>query len=217
MNDKPSQRENQWLKTTKCKHGHNYLAHPGCVKDYKPPKILLIDLEVTPTLGWVYEKYETNVLRVEKQWQIMCFSWKWLGQKRIYWMRAEETDMNVALKLKELLNKADWVVGHNGDRFDIKKTNARLLIHGISPPNAYKTLDTLKMARKYFALFSNKLGDIGEVLGYNNKELSHSDLWYDCLNEDKQAWKKMRKYNNYDVELLEKILLRLEPWAKKIR
>ena len=41
---------------------------------------------------------------------------------------------------------------------------------------------------------------------------THADLWHDCLEGDEKAWKKMVKYNNNDVVLLEKLYLKLRPY-----
>ena len=37
------------------------------------------------------------------------------------------------------------------------------------PPSPYKTIDTLKIARKYFGFNSSKLDDLGRVLGAGEK------------------------------------------------
>ena len=39
-------------------------------------------------------------------------------------------------------------------------------------------------------------------------------MWEKCLVGDRQAWDDMKRYNIQDVELLEKIYLRMRPWIK---
>jgi hypothetical protein len=39
----------------------------------------------------------------------------------------------------KLLDRADVVVGHNADKFDVRKGNARFIAHGLPPPPPYRT------------------------------------------------------------------------------
>ena len=124
-----------------------------------------------------------------------------------------ENDKALVKQLWKLFDEADILIAHNGDNFDIKKANARFAYYKLPPPSPYKTIDTLKVARKYFQFTSNKLDDLGNHLGYGRK-LAHTGfhLWKGCMNGDLQAWKHMVRYNRRDVELLEKIYLHLRPW-----
>jgi uncharacterized protein YprB with RNaseH-like and TPR domain/DNA-directed RNA polymerase subunit RPC12/RpoP len=117
--------------------------------------------------------------------------------------------------LWKLLDEADVVIAHNGDRFDIKKTNARFIYYKLPPPSPYKTIDTLKEAKRYFNFISYKLDNIGDHLGHGRK-LVHTGfhLWRGCMTGDPKAWKHMVKYNKRDVVLLEQIYLDLRPWMK---
>jgi len=126
-----------------------------------------------------------------------------------------ENDLLLATELWKLLDEADVVIAHNGDQFDIKKTNARFAFYNLPPPSPYKTIDTLKVARRYFNFTSNKLDDLGNYLGYGRK-LVHTgfNLWKGCMTGDPKAWKKMIDYNKRDVVLLEKIYLHFRPWIQ---
>ena len=48
------------------------------------------------------------------------------------------------------------------------------------------------------------------------RKLEHEGwpLWVKCYEGDKRAWKKMKKYNAQDVELLEGLYLKIRPWMK---
>jgi hypothetical protein len=59
---------------------------------------------------------------------------------------------------------------------------------------------------------SNKLNDVGVLLGFGEKIKTDIDLWLGCMKDDPQCWKQMEEYNKRDVELLEKIYLKLRPW-----
>ena len=117
----------------------------------------------------------------------------------------------------KLLDEADIVVGHNSDSFDVKKLNARFLLHGMKPPSSYKRMDTKKLAKKHFALTSNKLAYITDKLCTKYKKLSHGkfpgfSLWKECLDGNLEAWEEMEKYNEYDVLSLEEAFLKILPW-----
>ena len=155
---------------------------------------------------------------------MLSFAWKWVGEKKVrgfclpdypVYKKNKADDSALTQELWNMMDAADIIVAHNGDKFDIKKTNARFLINGLTPPSPYKTVDTLKIARSSFGFDSNKLDDLARYLGIG-KKLPHTgtNLWVSCMDGDPAAWKVMRKYNIHDVELLEPVYLRLRPWAK---
>jgi hypothetical protein len=47
-------------------------------------KILFVDLETSPTLGYSWTLWEANILKVVEPWRILCFSYKWLGDKKTH-------------------------------------------------------------------------------------------------------------------------------------
>ncbi len=184
--------------------------------------ILILDVENSPNVSYTWGKYEQNVIDFQKEWYMLSFAHKWLGDKTtkahalpdFKGYKGNKTNDKLLLKqLWLLLDKADIVIGHNVDRFDLRKINARFLQHGFPPPAPYKTVDTLKIARKYFFLNSNKLGHIGKYLGIGSKiDTGGFDLWLSCMGGDMTAWKKMVKYNKNDVALTERVYLELLPW-----
>ncbi len=175
--------------------------------------------------GYFFGKiYETNIVEMIEQSFLLTFSCKWLGEKTVYtyglpdfsdYKRDTHSDSQLVQKLNSFIEKADIVVAHNGDRFDIPTMNTRLLFHGFAPPPPYKTVDTCKEARKVLKLPSNKLDDIGEYFGLGRK-LAHTGkhLWLACMNGDIKAFKEMKKYNAQDVLLLEKVYLKLRPFLR---
>jgi len=187
------------------------------------PKILVFDIETAPNLGYTWGLYEQNVVSFKHEWYVLSFVAKWLGEKKIItsclfdfktrFKKDPTDDYAVIKKLWNLFDEADVVIAHNGDKFDIRKMNARFIYHNLTPPSPYKSIDTLKIARKYFKFNSNKLDDLGKHLGLGEK-VKHEGfgLWLKCMNGNKKAWKKMTKYNIQDVLLLEKIYYKFRPW-----
>jgi uncharacterized protein YprB with RNaseH-like and TPR domain len=187
-----------------------------------PIKVLLFDIETAPNLGYIWGKWEQNVIENVSDWYILSFAYKWLGEKNVKhyslpdfkpYSKQKENDSELCRKLHELISEADVVVAHNGDEFDLKKANARFLLHGLKPPTPYKTIDTLKVARRHFQFDSNKLDDLAKYLGLGRK-LPHTGfhLWKGCMAGDLKSWRTMIKYNMNDVILLEKVYTKLLPW-----
>ena len=186
------------------------------------PKILLFDIETAPNLAYVWGKYEQDVIRYYDEWYMLCFAAKWLDKSKIItsklndfklFKKDKQNDLEICKVLWKLLDEADVVITHNGDEFDVKKTNARFIYHGLPPPSLYQTIDTKKIAKKYFKFNSNSLDDLGKHLNLGEK-LKHEgfSLWLKCMSGDRNAWNKMIKYNKQDVVLLEKVYLRFLGW-----
>ena len=161
----------------------------------------------------------------EKQWYILCWCAKWLDSKNVIksalpdfpkeYATDRENDRFILEVLWKLLDEADIVVTHNGVAFDLKKIYARFAIHGMKPPSPFKTVDTLLSARKHFDFTSNKLGDLGKILGLGTKvDTGGFPLWRECMLGNKQAWVRMITYCKNDVILMEKIYLRLLPFME---
>lgn len=185
-------------------------------------KIAFLDIETAPLLGWVWGKWEQNVIEFEKDGYILCFSYKFLGDSKVHtvslpdfpnYKKDKEDDRELIKELVKVLDSAEIIVAHNGDRFDFPRINTRILYHKLKPPTPFKTIDTLKIARNKFGFVSNKLDDISQYLGLGRK-LAHKGfhLWKQCMSGDMSGWKDMEAYNAQDVLLLEKVYLKFRPW-----
>lgn len=193
-------------------------------KNLKNAKILIYDIEISPTLGWTYGQYEANVLKVEKHPLLMSVSWKWLGDSsKPKCMVIDRTsarawnDKALVQKVHQLFDEANLLVGHNIDRFDNRVMSGKFIDWDMTPPSPCKSWDTLKMARKH-KFGSNKLNDLGIRFNEGSKtSVTHADVWYDLLFESnvakqQKAAKLMEKYNIQDVALTEKIFWHLMPY-----
>lgn len=194
------------------------------MSEQKEPKILVYDIETSPHLIEAWGTYQTDALKVVRESYILCFAYKWLGQKKTHvvalpdfktYKKDPENDGELVKALHSLFDEADIVIAHNGDKFDQKKSNRRFLMHGLTPPSPFRTVDTLKVARSQFASPSNRLDDLGAHLGLGRKvQHTGKNLWFDCMAGDEKAWDLMKKYNKQDVDLLEAVYNVLVPWAK---
>jgi uncharacterized protein YprB with RNaseH-like and TPR domain len=182
------------------------------------PKILFLDIETSPNLSYVWGHYEQNVIAHKEQWEILCFAYKWLDEKKVSCVirGKDKNDRRVTDKLHKVMSDAHIIVAHNGDSFDIKKAKSRFLFYKLEPIRPLATVDTKKVAKSVFSLNSNKLDDIGDYLKVGRK-IKHTgfDLWLGCMNNDKKSWALMQKYNKQDVVLLEKVYKELVPWLQR--
>lgn len=187
-------------------------------------RILFYDIETAPNTSYIWGKYEQDSLGNLQDWYMLSFAAKWYGDNKVIsyglpdfrdYKKNPTNDKELVRKLWELIDEADVIVAHNGDDFDNKKANARFVYHGFTPPSPYKTIDTKKIAKRYFRFDSNKLTDIGKYLNLGQKvETGGFSLWVGCMSGDKNAWRKMIKYNRQDVVLLEKIYEVFKPWIR---
>jgi hypothetical protein len=188
------------------------------------PRVAYIDIETAPITALAWTMFDTNLIHVIEPTYILCYAIKWMGQSRIRtralcdypgYAKNRITDKALAGDLWKDLDQADIVIAHNGDAFDVKKINSRLVVHGFSQPSPFRTIDTLKIARRNFKFDSNKLDNIGRYLDVGRK-LPHTgkDLWIGCMNGDAKSWRVMRKYNAQDVALLERVYEKIKSWDK---
>lgn len=188
------------------------------------PKVLVLDIETAPLLAnvwslWLEAKGHNAIL---SDWYMLSFSAKWLGKESVIAMTlydtkgyrpGSENDLELMAELHKLINKADYIIAHNGDKFDIKKINTRFLEHGFTPPTPYKSIDTLKICKRYFSFSSNRLDYVAQkLLGTGKLPNDGMELWQRCIAGDPVAWNEMKEYNIRDVQILEDVYYKLRAW-----
>src|SRR3990167_3846213 len=193
---------------------------------YKDPsynkRIVLIDIENMAHLIWAWEIYDTNAIEVERAGHLLSMAYKYLGEKSTHvialcdykgYKPGSDDDSKLCEDIWKVLDGADVIIGHNAQRFDIKKINYRFMLHGMEPTSLYKIVDTLTSLKKVAKAPSHKLDAIGKDMKIGRK-IEHEGwaLWKKCHLGDPEAWAKMKRYNKQDVELLERWYLKLRPW-----
>jgi len=186
---------------------------------HEAPKILLFDIETAPMKSFLWSIWQKGVQpdQVTNDWFILTWAAKWLFDSKTMSEgltgkeARKESDTRILKGVWQLLDEADMVIGHNSDRFDIPRLNTRFLINGMGPPLPYRSIDTLKVAKK-FAFTSNRLDQVNKTLGLPRKMETKFELWKKCVEGDEKALEKMRKYNKRDVNILEETYLTLRPW-----
>lgn len=184
-------------------------------------KILHVDIETAPKQAFVWGMWKQNISPIQliSDWFMLSWRAKWHHSDVIYGAvlteqdAIDEDDGHILQELWDMLDEADVVVGHNVDKFDAPSINTRFLVNGLTPPSPYKTVDTLKVAKRKFKFSSNRLDYLGEFLGVGRKmDTGGMELWIECLKGNEEALQKMYEYNGQDVLLLQEVYTRLLPY-----
>lgn len=186
--------------------------------------ILYLDIETRPKLAYVWKFFKEFISpnQVLENEVIVSFSAIWNDDKDkscMYHENHTEDDSGIVTKLIELMDEADMVVGHNVKKFDVGTINGRALVLGIDPPSPYKIVDTFKVAKDQFHFPSNSLEYLSKVLPIKHKKLKHAkfpgfELWAECIKENKEAWKEMKKYNIQDTLAVRDVYRFMRPWIR---
>ena len=179
-------------------------------------KILMLDIETSPNLAWVWGIWEQNVgiNQIEENSHILCWAAKWVGEDKVYFDSVKKSDERAMLgRMHRLVEQADAVLHYNGQSFDMRILNREWLKHGFAPPAPAKQIDLMRVCKRHFRFTSNKLEYICQYLGLGAK-VKHPgfEMWTGCMRGDREAWKMMETYNRQDVLLLEVLYNRLLPW-----
>lgn len=186
-------------------------------------KVLIYDIETSPIIGYTWGVWQTDVIDILEDWQVLSVAWKWLGDKKVYCIGQDDfkdyvagmnNDIHVVEKIHELFDQADVVVAHNGNSFDQKKSQARMMVHGMQPPSPYKQIDTKLVAKRFANFTRNNLKHLVNDLQTDNRKGDPGGFrtWQGCLAGDKKSWSQMKKYNKMDITSLEDLYLRFLPW-----
>jgi DNA polymerase elongation subunit (family B) len=184
-------------------------------------KRLFFDLETSFNIGffwrsgWGITIPPENIIHERK---VICASYKWEYEDEVHTLVWDENqdDKKLLKAFIKILNKADEIVAHNGDNFDIKWLRTRCLYYNLPMFPKYQSIDTLKQSRSLFNFNSNKLDYIAKFLGVGSKtEHEGIDLWKKIIfDKDPDALKRMIAYCENDVVILQKVFNKLNRYTK---
>lgn len=193
------------------------------LKDTFFPRVLIFDIETSPMEVYVWHFFQRFIPPMEslkKDWAVLTWSAKWLFDDEIMSDRVsikeamQRKDKSVIKSLWDLFEKADILVGHNCDNFDVRRANLRFLVNGLGPPMPYRTIDTKKESKKVFAASSYKLDYLNRQLGLDRKIETKFELWDRCVSGDEKALFEMEDYNRHDITATEELYMIIRPWIK---
>lgn len=183
----------------------------------EPGKILVFDIETTD--------FKANF------GHMLMWAGKFVGDPEVFTARIDENpfygrdafsmidDERITRELRDLVDKADVVVYHYGDRFDLRFLNTRCLENGILPPAKVTSIDTWKVAKYNLAMTSNRLGTLAESFGGDNQKGSLSkEQWKLAHHGHKPTLDAMMEYCVGDVMATEAIYIKMRPlmWSHPI-
>jgi len=196
----------------------NYINRHLRSKSKQPIKRLFFDIETSYFLVPVFQAHKqyVNANNFIREKKIICICYKWQYEDEVHtlvWDKKQD-DAELVKKFIKVIAKADEIIAHNGDRFDMKELRTRAIMTGNLMFPIYRTLDTLKKARQYFRFPSNRLDYLGKVLNVGRK-LDHEgmQMWIDIVeHKDKAHLQKMVDYCMQDVVLLEDVYFAMSPY-----
>lgn len=181
------------------------------------PVIGLWDTEWSPAISYTWTgrpKYLPNEMLIEDP-RLLCFGVKYLGKPtKVVDERIGRIEM--LTQLRDWLSTVDILISYNGRSFDTKKVNSEFFKEGLAPPSPVKEIDLYRdVVRKHAAFYSGKLDFVADrVVGMKKVDTGGFSLWRDVLAGDEKAWRKFRRYQKTDVDLLEDLFEELKPWVK---
>ena len=175
-------------------------------------RTLFIDIETSPNEGSFWRpgwKISVSHKDIIKERAIICISYKWDDEDEVHnlhWNKRTLCDKALLKKISKVIKKADIVVGHNLNKFDMKWIKGRIMFHRLEPLGHVTSIDTLLVSRRNFNLNSHALDYLARYLGLKGK-MSHPGkaMWDGCKDKDPEALQMMLDYCDQDVLLLEEV------------
>lgn len=183
----------------------------------RAPKILTFDIE---SVGMEVKTYslKTDYIspkNILKDWAMLSYAGRFKGEKEFHYLDNrfavdKRDDRQITEGLHHLISSADIMIGHNLDRFDLKKFNTKAMKYGLDPIAPKITWDTLKMIRRIAALSSNSLWFCAEYFKLESRKSEHGKfpgdkLWDECMKGNIEAWDENENYNKQDVVVTEEL------------
>jgi len=157
--------------------------------------------------------------------RMLCFAYQWSDEKRINLETIRDTkafkngkpweDGELIRKAHKVLIQADGLVHHFGDRFDLKFFKTRLIELGLYFPPVH-TVDTWKVAKKHLLLQSNRMANIADFLGGEQKTGIKKREWVKSNGYHEPSLKKLEAYCKQDVKTLRGVYEKLKPYCNNV-
>lgn len=141
----------------------------------------------------------------------LAIGYKWANEKKAHVLTLADypgskstDDTKLLAAFRPIFEKADLVVHHFGDYYDIPFLQTRMLIHKMKPLPRVATVDTWRIAKKRLKFHSNRLDAILKTLGcpYAKTPLD-GNVWIDASAGDRKALRYVAKHCYFDVLVLE--------------
>lgn len=229
---------NLWQSTPWTEDGRRWWVCRNCGHDQLevppqglriPPKVLYLDIETALMKVDLFDTYVPGKYiswkAIDKRSYIICWAAAWIRDdgKPLRVMSDSVTqreakrgsDRRCLQGLFNLMDEADYIVGHNAKAFDVKKLNTRFIHNKMGAPAEYKVVDTLALARKYFKENSNSLEYWSLLLGGTAKDDMRMEDWKQiCNSGDPASLRKMVRYCRGDIRNGVHVYKEFERWIE---
>lgn len=194
----------------------------------RPPKILVFDIECTGMILESYGLYNQNHSHKDiiEDWSMLSYAAWFVDEDEIHYQDNRNNpdykdDRSIIEGLHNLISQADWIIGHNSDKFDIKKFNTKAEKYELPSRHDPIQYDTLKMLKARYALPSNSLDYAAKYFELKERKSLHGKfpgkvLFDECKNGNQEAWNELESYNKQDVKVTWELFQRLAKHDKRI-
>jgi DNA polymerase elongation subunit (family B) len=194
----------------------------------RPPKILVFDIECTGMILESYGLYNQNHNHKDiiEDWSMLSYAAWFVNEDKIHYLDNRYSldyrdDRQIIEGLYHLISQADWIIGHNSDKFDIKKFNTKAEKYELPARHDAIQYDTIKMLKARYALPSFSLDYAAQYFELKERKSSHGkfpgkSLFNECKNGNQDAWLELEQYNKQDVKVTWELFQRLAKHDKRI-
>jgi hypothetical protein len=183
------------------------------------PRILVLDIESSPILGYSWGIWQQNIepmKQIVEPPRMLCYGAKWHGERKKFFA-SEYHDGRIPMleSIAHLLDEADFVVGWNSARFDRPWINGEIDKEGVYLPSPSTDIDLMKVAKKELRLPSYKLDYVAQKHYGLPGKVTHQgfQLWRDVIEGDEatkaKAWRQMKRYQLGDVDVTDAVLTKM--------
>lgn len=175
-----------------------------------PPKILYFDIETALMKVTTFQTGKQYVMwkQVNQDSFVLCWGAAWMNKEPLKIMSdcvtpkeaIKHDDERCLIRLWELMDFADYIVGHNMRSFDWKFVSARFIQFGWSSPFDTKIVDTYLLSKRKFRVPSHAMDAWSRRLGNGQKAHMEREDWERCLVGDESALHKMLRYCKGDIK-----------------
>ena len=187
-------------------------------------RIVVLDIERLPMLtknlaAWDLKSLQYRRLSpddIERWGRTICMAYRWLGETRTHFLAEWQEGGREAflMRVRDVLDEADLVVGHNSTAFDVPHLTGEFILAELTPPSPFKQFDTLLTMRKNGNLEANHLDTLDKRFGFSGKTDKYRlEVAEAACAGDVKAQRRIERYNRGDIAATIRVYNRLRPWG----
>ena len=174
-----------------------------------------LDIETSPYLVWTYPLYKAFIAYRQIEEELKVTSIVYMEEKDLKphileweFKKGKSCDKKILKEISTWLNEMDVVVMQNGDNYDAKILQDRIMCHSLQPIKSLITIDTLKLSRQSFKRSHHSLDARSNRYGYGGKLKQDMSDCIAVAKGDVKCQKSRIKYNIKDVIDMRKVFLK---------